>query len=286
MTVRTARRAGGPGRRTRPVRRSSAGMTPVRAGAALGMLVTAGAIYGLAATSAFGYSPAALRIEGAVVTPEAAIRERLALEPGQNIFQIASGPLEAAILEIPAVAGVEVSVGLPDTVVVDVEERRPILVWQVGERAFLADGTGLLFAERVDPVPAAVADLPVVVDERRGSRSLDVARTIEPLDLDAASRLASLTPAQLGSAAGGLRVGLTDENGFVVRSVPEGWTAVFGKYVHGLRPPELIPGQVLALTKLFAEVGETRIETAILADDRNGTYIPRATPKPSPTPKP
>jgi hypothetical protein len=261
-------------------------MTPARAGAALGMLVAAGAIYGLAATSAFGYSPAALRIEGAAITPAAVIRERLGLVPGQNIFQIASAPLEAALLEIPAIASVDISVGLPDTVVVDIEERRPILVWQAGERAFLVDGTGLLFAERADPAPAAVAGLPVVTDERAGSRSLGVADTVDALDLDAASRLGSLTPSQLGSAAGGIRVGLTDENGFVVRSVPAGWTAVFGKYVHGLRPPELIPGQVLALTELFAEVGESHVETAILADDRKGTYIPRATPKPSATPKP
>ena len=286
MTGRTVRRAGGPGRRTRPIRRSSAGMSPVRAGAALGMLVAAGAIYGLAATSAFGYSPAALRIEGAAITPEGAIRERLALEPGQNIFQIASAPLEAAVLEIPAIASVEISVGLPDTVVVAVEERRPILVWQARDRAFLVDDSGVLFAERSDPGPAVLADLPVVTDERSRSRSLEVSDSIDALDLDAARRLGSLTPSQLGSAAGGLRLGLSDENGFALHSVPEGWTAIFGRYVHGLRSPDMIPSQVLALTKLFAEVGESRIETAILADDREGTYIPRATPAPSETPKP
>ena len=41
MTQRTYRRAGGPGRRTRPIRRASAGLTPVRAGAALAMLLSA-----------------------------------------------------------------------------------------------------------------------------------------------------------------------------------------------------------------------------------------------------
>jgi hypothetical protein len=261
-------------------------MTPVRAGAALGMLVAAGAIYGLAATSAFGYSPAALRIDGAAVTPESTIRERLALVAGQNIFQIESDPLEARLLEIPAIASVEISVGLPDQVVVAVEEREPILIWQAGERAFLVDSSGLLFAERADPAPEAVAGLPVVTDERGRSRSLDIADSIDPLDLDAASRLASLTPAQLGSSAGGLAVAIDDRFGFVVRSIPSGWTAQFGTYGTSMRTPDLIPGQVQVLSYLFAEVGESAIDIAHLPDDQAGTYELRATPKPSATPKP
>ena len=286
MTYRTVRRAGGPGRRTRPVRRSSAGMTPVRAGASLGMLVAAGAIYGLAATSAFGYSPAALRIEGAAVTPTATIRDRLGLVAGQNIFQISSGPLEARLLEIPAIASVEISVGLPDTVVVDVDERQPIRVWQVGDRAFLVDGTGLLFAERGDPASASVDDLPVVTDERSRSRSLRVTDALDPVDLDVASRLGSVTPAQLGSSAGGLAVGIDDQYGFVVRSIPKGWTAQFGSYGTSTRSPELIPGQVQVLSALVAQVGESTVDIAHLPDDKVGTYEPRATPKPSATPKP
>lgn len=286
MTYRTVRRAGGPGRRTRPIRRSSAGMTPVRAGAALGMLVSAGAIYGLAATSAFGYSPAALRIEGATVTPTAMIRERLELVEGENIFQIASDPLEARLLEIPAIAGAEISIGLPDTVVITVEEREPILVWRVGERAFLVDATGKLFAERADPAPPSVADLPVVTDERTRSRSLRVTDAIDAVDLDAASRLASLTPAQLGSSAGGLAVEIDDQYGFVIRSIPKGWRAQFGSYGTSMRTPDLIPAQVQVLTALFAEVGESKIDIAYLPDDTTGSYEPRATPKPSATPKP
>ena len=45
-----------PGRRTRPVRRASAGLSAVRAGAALAMLVSAAAIYGVGASSAFDYT--------------------------------------------------------------------------------------------------------------------------------------------------------------------------------------------------------------------------------------
>src|SRR5262245_48996320 len=111
MTVRPARRIGGPGRRTRTVRRRSAGLTPVRAGAALGILFSAAAIYGLAATSAFGFSQ--LRVEGATITSEAAIRDRLALTKGTNLFEIRTEPLAQVLTEIPAIAQADVSVGLP-----------------------------------------------------------------------------------------------------------------------------------------------------------------------------
>ncbi len=137
MTQRTFRRAGGPGRRTRPIRRASAGLTPTRAGAALAMLVSALAVYGLSATSAFGFGR--LEIDGAILTSEAAIRDRLELVEGQNLFEIATEPLEARIREIPAVAAVDISLGLPDTVAVQIVERVPILVWQIGERRLLVD---------------------------------------------------------------------------------------------------------------------------------------------------
>ena len=246
------------------------------------MLVAAGAIYGLAATEAFGFST--LRIQGTTIIVDAEIERRLALTGGQNLFQIESDPLEARIREIPAVASVDISIGLPDTVIVDVAERRPTLVWQVGERSFLVDAEGRLFAERGDPIPPAVADLPIVADERIASHALQVAGTVDPVDLDVASRLASLTPAQLGSGAAGLAIGVTDENGFVVRSTPKGWTAVFGFYGLSLRTPDLIDDQVQLLAHLLAG-REATVATAILADARDGTVILK-TPAPSAAPAP
>jgi cell division septal protein FtsQ len=285
MTQRTVRRAGGVGRRTRRVRRSSAGLTPVRAGAALTMLICAGAIYGLTATSAFGYDPAHLKIEGASVVPDDVIRERLGLADGQNLVDVATDPLEARLAGIPALARAEVSIGLPDTVGVKVEERQPVLVWRIGDRAFLADRNGMLFAE-VDEAQTSAAGLPVIRDEREASRGFAVSAALNPVDLDVATRLASLTPVQAGSTASALAVGVTDRYGFVLRTVPDSWTAAFGFYGLSQRTPELIPGQVLVLQKLLAQVGESTVETVILGDDREGTYIPKATPRPSATPKP
>ncbi len=248
------------------------------------MLVSALAVYGLAATSAFGF--ARLEIQGTTITTEAVVRERLDLAEGQNLFEIATEPLEARIREIPAVAAAEISLGLPDTVAVRIEERAPILVWKIGERRLLVDNSGLLFARLDKATSASVAGLPVIDDQRAESPKLSVGRSLNPVDLDAATRLASLTPAAVGSAATGLAVGVTDGNGFVLSSVPESWVAVFGFYTPSLRTTELVPGQVQALRELLIRVGEPTVATVILADDLSGVYIPKPSATPSASPAP
>lgn len=283
MTSRPIRRGGGHVRRTRPVRRASAGLTPVRAAAIFGMLASAGAIYGLTASSAFGVSR--IDVSGAAITGTAAVTARLALEPGQNLFDIATEPLEAGLLEIPAIAAADVSIGLPDAVNVAIVERRPVVVWLVGERRLLVDERGLLFAELdpgTTPTPE-IGALPVVTDGRAASATLAVGQTLDAVVLDAAFRLASLTPSQVGSSAAALSVGITDEHGFVVDNGPNGWEAWFGFYGLSLRTPELIPGQVQLLKKLLLG-REPSVKQVILADDREGTYIPKATPRPSAAP--
>jgi hypothetical protein len=284
MTVRPARRLGGPGRRTRPIRRSSAGLTPARAGSILAMLLSAGAIYGLASTSAFSYSR--LLIEGTTIVADAAVREELALPEGENLFEIVSEPLETRLRGIPAVAEAEVSIGLPDTVKVRIEEREPLLVWRVGERRWYVDRTGFLFAQVGQSPPPEAATLPLVSDDRSASLALRVGHTIAPIDLDVATRLGSLTPAQVGSSAAGLAVGVTDENGFVLSSSPKSWVAVFGFYGRSLRTPDLVEGQVQLLDALLTEAGEPNVALIILADDRDGTYIPKESLSPSPSAAP
>jgi hypothetical protein len=284
MTSRPIRRGGGHVRRTRPVRRASAGLTPPRAAAILGMLASAGAIYGLTASSAFGLSR--IDVVGATITGDAVITARLALESGQNLFDIATEPLEAGLREIPAVATADVAIALPDAVTVTIVERRPIVVWHVGERRLLVDERGLLFAEFGPDTPPTplVDDLPVVTDQRVAASDLAVGGSLDPVDLDAAFRLASLTPAQVGSSSTGLTVGVTDVNGFVVSSGPNGWDAIFGFYGLSLRKPDLIPAQVQLLKTLLSG-REPSVATVILGD-REGTYVPKATPKASATPKP
>jgi cell division septal protein FtsQ len=286
MTVRPpGRRSVGHARRTRPIKRASAGLSSVRAGAALAMLASAATIYGVAASSAFGFSQ--LAIAGERFTAEEAVRDQLAIPDGTNLFALSTENLAARVRSLPTVADATVSVGLPDTLSVTLVERVPLLVWRVGERDYMVDRDGTLFAQVGDPAPGDAASLPRIEDRRTSAAGLTVGSRLDPVDLDAATRIGSLKPADVGSSAPSLRLSVTDQNGFVVRSGAEdGWTAIFGFYTPTLRTPALIPGQVRLLKSKLAEAGEATIERIVLASDTDGTYIPKETPEASDEPSP
>jgi hypothetical protein len=286
MTQRAPRRyrtAAGTARRQPRVRRASAGLSPTRSAAILAMLISAGAIYGLASTSAFGFER--LEVRGATLTVDEAIRAKIGLEHGTNLVGLATEPVAARLRELPSVRDAEVSVGLPDALQVAIAERRPIVVWAVGDRRFAVDDGGLLFADTTADPTGATQGVPIVIDERSSAGTLAVMSVLDPVDRDAATRLGSLTPSEVGSHAALLRVHVTDDRGFTISSGSGGWTAVFGFYGRNQRTPALIPGQVQLLAGLLAGREDT-VLTVILADDREGTYIARPTPRPSATPKP
>jgi len=263
-------------RRSRPVRRASAGLSVARAGAALAMLAAAGAIYGVGASSAFDYAD--LQVDGTAFTDPAAAEEAVRGARGENLFRLSTEPLKAALEALPTVETATVGVHLPGTLVVTLRERVPVLVWRVGARRYLADSVGDLFGRLGDRPPAQAADLPVVDDRRAASAGLSVGTHLDPQDVDAATRLASLLPGDIGSAAKELQVRVTDENGFVIRADPQGWIAIFGFYTPSLRTPELIPGQVRLLRSLL--IGrEPLVDRVVLASETDGTYVPKPTPK-------
>jgi cell division protein FtsQ len=284
VTGRTSRRyrtAAGTPRRQPRIRRASGGLTPVRAAALLALLIAAGAMFGLSTTSAFGFSQ--LEIRGAVLTPIDAIRGAAGLDPGTNLVSLRTEPIVARVREITSVRDVTAAVGLPGTLELTIAERRPIVVWQVGSVRYAVDAGGLLFAVVTDDPSGVTASIPIVVDERAEAASLGVRSRLDPVVLDAATRIGSLTPDKIGSHAEALRVHVTDERGFTLSSGSDGWLAVFGFYGQSQRTPALIPGQVQLLSALIAG-REDRIQTVILADDKDGTFIPKPTPKPSAEP--
>lgn len=285
MSARPAgHRSVGHARRTRPIRRASAGLSPVRAGAALAMLASAATIYGVVASSAFGFSQ--LKIDGERFTAEESVRDELAVSTGANLFGLSTELLATRVRSLPTVADATVSVALPDTLAVTLIERVPLLVWSVGERDYLVDRDGTLFAQVGDSAAGDAAGLPRMEDRRASATGLTVGSRLEPVDLDAATRLGSLTPADVGSSADALQITITDQNGFVVRSGAAGWIAIFGFYTPTLRTPALIPGQVRLLRSKLAEAGESTIDRIVLASDTDGTYIPKATPSRSPGAEP
>jgi hypothetical protein len=272
-------------RRTKPVKRASARLlTPVRAGAALALLVAAGGLYGAIASDAFLARSTA--VSGNTWTSDDAILAALAVAPGQNVFTIETSILEERVEQIPAVAAAEVTVALPDGVRVSVAERDALIAWAVGTRRYLVDAGGTLFGEMTEQPAEGAEPLPVVTDRRLTSAGLGVGSTLDPVSLDAALRLASLTPADVGSDGAAVGVRIDDEHGFVLHGEPHGWNAIFGFYTPTLRTTELIPGQVRLLRSMMADYGEATVQRVVLADERSGTWIPRRTPEPSGSPKP
>lgn len=247
------------------------GVAPVRAAALLGLVAAVMAGYGLLTAPAFAIR--SIDVSPLRFTDREELVASLGVGTGTNAFRLSTAGLATEVERLPAVGAASVSVALPDRLVVSVTERTPILAWRAGESTFLVDRDGVLFAF-ASLAPDAAASLPTIVDRRAVSRLVvTLGARVDPVDLDAATRLASLTPEDLGSASTGLGVAITDADGFVVTTKPASWTAVFGSYGRVLRSPELIPGQVRLLRSLLFG-RETQIARIVLADDRNGTYVP------------
>ena len=290
MTARPLiRRTSGHARRpngSRGPRRASAGLSPLRGAAGLVALLSALAIYGVGASSVFAYQR--LEIEGrdTMLADRAAVESRLGLATGSsNLFLVRADRIAATLRELPTVTDAQVTVQLPDTLRIRLVERQPILAWVVGEQRFLVDREGVLFAVYPAAEPGASKDLPTVVDLRATAAGFAVGGRLDPVDLDAATRLGSLAPPDVGSGKKSLRVTVDDSNGYTVQAVPGGPLAVFGFYTPSLRTPELIPGQVRLLRSLLTGREET-IRKVILASDTSGTFLPRPSSSPLSSPSP
>lgn len=278
MTGRLPTVRGRHARRSGRIRRASAGLSPARAAALLGLLLTGAALYGVGASDVFGYER--LDVPEMRYTDPEAVRAILDVPLGTNLFEMRTEPLAERLRALPTVLDARIEVSLPDTLVVRVVEREPILVWQVGDTAWLVDPAGVIFAQ-IDATNAdAATGLLSVADERASAAgTIGPGTVLDPVSFDAATRLAALVPVDIGSSATSLAVTVTDSSGFVVSTRPGSWVAVFGFYTPSQRRTELIPGQVRLLRSLLAD-REAEIERIILGDDDSGTYVPRKTPKP------
>jgi len=264
---------GGRVRRRSGQRRASGGFSPRRALAALAMLATAGLIWGAVASPVFGVK--VVEVEGAALTGDDAIRSALDLPtPAPNAFTLATDVLRERLLALPAVSDAEVSVGLPGTLQVRVVERVPVLAWRDSGTILLADRDGRVVADAAagGAAAAAAGSLPVVADRRASGAAPAVGGRLDALDVDVATRLLSLVPADLGSAAPALLVGVDDRDGWtVVPGVEDPWVAVFGFYGSAIRGPEMIPEQVRLLRSLLAG-REGQLLRVVLAGSTEGTF--------------
>ncbi len=250
MTVRLRGRGGGRPlgrsgsavRRRGNVRRATPRLSPVRALAILVMLACAGVGYWVTTSSVFAVQRLALSVTGnePAITTEDAVRSRLGLPAdGANLFLVSTDTLAARLRELPQVDAADVTAQLPGTIRVTLTERQPILAWVTAGHRFLVDRDGLIVADAsvpgtgasgaaADPAAQLLGGLAVVVDNRASASALAVGGQLDPLDLDVATRLGSLLPADLGSAAPGIRIQVDDTFGYTIVPTTQPGSAVTG----------------------------------------------------------
>jgi hypothetical protein len=253
-------------------------VTPARAAGLLGMLASGFLLSFVTGPSAFAL--AQVDAPKLTWTGDAAIQQAVAVPQGANVFRVDTAPIEAALEALPGVATAAVRVTLPDAhLVVTIAERVPILAWQAGDTRYLADSDGVIFAA-IPAETAAPKGVAIVDDQRVGiAGQLAIGGRLDPVDLDVATRLGSLSPSDVGSAAARLHVRITDTDGYSLYT-DRGWTAVFGFYSPATRPAGMIPGQV-RLLRSFLAGRESDVQLVTLASETSDTYVPKTTPKPA-----
>jgi hypothetical protein len=267
------RPVGLPARRNR-IRRATRLFTPVRAAAVFVMVLTALAIYGVGASAAFTYRRLDFEAPAGAVTTRDAVAAVLGLDDQPpNLILMRTDRYEQRLAQLPAVLEAHVTAALPDTIRVRLVERSPVIIWNVNGHRFLVDRTGRLYAGAASAADGA-GTIGTVYDRRQSSSGFDIGSTVDPVDLDAATRLASLKPADIGSSASELRVTIEDDDGYVLQPIGVPWVAHFGVFTPSVRTPDLIPGQV-RLLRSFLAGRELQVKSVTLADDRNGTWVAR-----------
>ena len=192
-------------------------------------------------------------------TGELALQRATSELKGHALLTLNVAALTSKLERLPAVASARVEAVLPGAVRIHIVEKTPVFVWQTPFVRLLgvADGT-LIGQVAVDaPLPADLAGLPLVVDERTASRDLIVGDRIDGPTLAAALQLSKVPPAALGSASSHLDLRITDDDGFLLVSNRPAWQADFGFYTTNDAGAagtldEQVAAQVAAVRTLFS----------------------------------
>lgn len=136
---------------------------------------------------------------------------------GQNLLAIDAPMIEKMLRQQPAVKAVTVRRQWPNKVIVQVEERRPVAVWQAPEGAFAVDEEGYVISEA-----QAQGPLPAIVAQEGGLRvGSRVPQGVMGLSKDIISRMPRESGAQPRQFQYSTSLGLA-----VVTD--QGWKAIFG----------------------------------------------------------
>jgi cell division protein FtsQ len=178
-----------PRRLRRAAERIEKRRSPIGQVAAGGFLLTA-ATYGLIVSGqlgrvadgmlvAAGFGIENVRITGGIETPELAILEKLEIG-GASLLGFDADAARDRIAELPWIEGATIRKFYPDTLRVEVVERRPLALWQSDGEVVLVDATG----HRIVPLEdARFVSLPFLVGDGANVRAADFLTALrsEPL---------------------------------------------------------------------------------------------------------
>jgi hypothetical protein len=125
------------------VRRSSPRLRQVQFLALATMAVCALAIWTVGAAPVFGARD--LQINGARFTSRTEVEALVGLDRSPNLFRFGTDRLAEELVMLPAVQTARVEIRLPSTIVVDIVEREPGMIWVIGSHRYVVDQGGLLF---------------------------------------------------------------------------------------------------------------------------------------------
>jgi len=126
-------------------------------------------------TTGWGFTVQEIHVAGASPAGEEAIRAALAPAKGQAILGLDLTTMREGVENIGWVRKARVVRLLPDTLMIQVEERAAMAVWQKNGKLVVIDGTGRVIGEAD---PAAFPDLPLVVGSGAETEAAGILRAV------------------------------------------------------------------------------------------------------------
>jgi cell division protein FtsQ len=153
----------------------------------------------------------AVHVDGLHTLPADQVQEAAGIGAGTPLLRVDLGAAEARVARLPQVASVEVTRDWPDSVVVTVVERVPVVVVGDAGRRSLADAEGVLFDTVTGSPPDGVVPLDVASPGPEDPATLAGIAAVGSLPADVREQVAA------AAATGPDDISLTLTDGTVVR---------------------------------------------------------------------
>ncbi|HSR48956.1 MAG TPA: FtsQ-type POTRA domain-containing protein [Anaerolineales bacterium] len=192
--------------------------------------------------------PGSFTVEAAEVTPTELLTESqvrsIAAVDGRAVFLVDPSEVRGRLMEQPEIQSARVVVRWPNVVVLQIDERRPMIEWDDAGRTWWLSADGVAFLKR--------GELENLIRVTSEEPALDVQRealvpVIEPEALWAAAALLAQVPEVEG-------LEYHAEHGFGFEA-PEGWKAYFG-----------VGGDMVLKVQLYRKISEVLVQRGVEAE--------------------